>query len=270
MNGAVLAGVVWSGVMVQAVAPLTDAQRAQLDTAGDYSSVLDEGALYPLLKDAAGWREGDEAGATVPDYAAIREQPAKHRGTLFLIEGAFQRAISAGKYARPGPWDGRAQQWVVKWGDNFEDVAVIELVTPPPPPKYGQRVRLVARFYKVWNEKDQTGKEASFLTFVGNTAAVTSGGSAGVSDRGGEPTWWVAGGLVAAVGLGWFMMKRLKRMGSNAPIRPSEALRHRRQQRGDDFETHEPPNDEAPDLLPHDPADALAELSRRHQPRGDP
>src|SRR5690349_8534863 len=62
-----------------AVPPLTDEQRAQLDTATDNDKQVDQAGLYPLLQNALEWKPGDESGAAVPDYVAILDAPADAR-----------------------------------------------------------------------------------------------------------------------------------------------------------------------------------------------
>ena len=71
------------------VPPLTREQQLQLDTAADFTTTYDEGALYPLLNNAMTWKDGDEAGATVPDYKAILDKPADARGKLFYLRATF-------------------------------------------------------------------------------------------------------------------------------------------------------------------------------------
>ena len=187
------------------VTPLDDAQRAQLSTAGDFDEQFDQGALYPLLHNAATWQPGDEAGAQVPDYASIMQRPADARGGLFLIEGQFAgvpdgQTVAYGPLARPGPWDGKLQWWgvvVEQWspgvdqpaGDDDNPQAVIAYLVNPPtaaddPPRAGDRVRLVARFYKVWRDVDQNDQTRDYLTFVGHFATLPGGsGSTAPVDR---------------------------------------------------------------------------------------
>jgi len=169
------------GAAVSSLTPLTDAQRAQLDTAEDFTQRFDTAALYPLLHNAAQWTPGDEAGAAVPDYGQIQADPKRHRGEAFLIEGLFAgvpegETLRIRSLSRPGPWDGKLEQWVVVVDPDSEadEVAVVYLTDPPPHPREGTRVRMPARFYKVLDDFDRspTPRPTQYLTFVGRGAEV--------------------------------------------------------------------------------------------------
>ncbi len=234
------------------VGPLTDAQAAQLATAQDNSPILDEAALYPLLQNALTWPEHDEAGAMIPDYAAIRQRPADYRGELFLIEGQLARAESVSGLARPGPWDGKLEQWVVKWGPTIDDVAVVYLLDPPASVRSGREVRLVARFYKLWQTRDTQNQPSKFLTFVGHTAKVTGRDTAsGVTDL----SMLV---LIVVLLLGAYLMLRRRTATVAAPTVPQPSKRQPDVAHG---------GEDAEDVgspLPDDPAEALRQLQRRH------
>ena len=192
-------------VAVQATVPLTQPQRVQLDSATDFSSRFDEAALYPLLQNALAWEAGNEAGAVVPDYAAILKAPADHRGTLFLIEGLFAGTprggtLSVTPLSRGGAWDDRLQQWVVVVDPVKDDVAVVYLVDPPPAPSAGAEVRLVARFYKVLADQDRHGRPTDYLTFVGKSAAVQTSGTGRDTSWG---VWPLLGAMLLLAGRQW-------------------------------------------------------------------
>ncbi len=186
MNAVILAMLC---VVIRGVAPLSEGQRVQLDTAMDFNSTFDEAGLYPLLNNALQWEKGDEAGAMIPDYKAIFESPGEHRGQLFLIEGAFAGGSQrVRQLSRPGSWDGKLNQWVVVVDRATDEVAVVYLVDPPPAPKAGAKVRTVGRFYKVLSDTDREGRPTNYLTFVGHGAQVeerSSGSGVGSGSAGG-------------------------------------------------------------------------------------
>ncbi len=254
------------------VTPLDDAQRAQLSTAGDFDEQFDQGALYPLLHNAATWQPGDEAGAQVPDYASIMQRPADARGGLFLIEGQFAgvpdgQTVAYGPLARPGPWDGKLQWWgvvVEQWspgvdqpaGDDDNPQAVIAYLVNPPtaaddPPRAGDRVRLVARFYKVWRDVDQNDQTRDYLTFVGHFATVPGGsGSTAPVDQSSSilPGMPALLGVIILLAVGWVALRMAAR----------KAPRHAPPQR----DHRDPVTDERDPPLPSDAAEALDAMSR--------
>src|SRR5690606_20986373 len=129
---AALAGLL---VLTLALPPLSEVQRAQLDTAADHSPLLDEAAWYPLIDNALAWQAGDVAGAAAPDYAALLATPQAARGALFLIEGQLARARRT-PIARPGPWGDALTEWAIVIDANEPDdpaddrVAIAHLVDP--------------------------------------------------------------------------------------------------------------------------------------------
>lgn len=255
-----------------AVSPLAERQWAQLQSARDGSPRLDEGALYPLLEHAAQWEPGDEAGATVPDYQAIHQSPADHRGQRFLIEGTLKRS-RPWRTVRSGPWGETLTEWVIQHGRAPGEVAVVYFVQAGehlPEARVGQRVRAVAAFYKVWSDRDQNAAPTDFLTFVGRSATVMERGSAGPGAGMAMGLillvvvvlivvfWRVRGLVVRSGGAG--------RAGGKVTARQADRLREDRPAAGVN-ERHGAPNVEQGSPLPRDPADALAELSRRREGR---
>lgn len=160
---------------ITAIAPLTGPQRTQLATATDHTAQIDEAALYPLLNNALTWEPGDEAGATIPDYNALRADPAAHRGALFLIEGDFAGGpqIKIGPLSRRGLWDDSLEQWVIVTDRAADEVAVVYLTDPPPQPLAGTPIRVVARFYKILDDFDRSNppKPTQYLTFIGRSVS---------------------------------------------------------------------------------------------------
>jgi len=241
-------------VAVWAVVPLTPAQQTQLDTAGDFTGQFDEGALYPLLQNAWQWPDSDEAGAVIPDYAAIYLSPAEHRGQLFLIEGRFAgRSKKIEHLTRPGPWDGKLREWVVVVDSSKDEVAVAYLTHPPVAPSAGAKVRLVARFYKVLSDKNINGKPTDYLLFVGRSATVVEAG------RGIGGSGFGAGPMVLVLAIlagGWYMLRRILR------AKPLRSNQPRTFQAG--IDSQEATDEEPQPELPEDPAQALDMLKHQH------
>lgn len=244
---------------VQAVEPLTPAQQTQLDTATDHSRQFDEGALYPLLHNALKWDKGDEAGATIPDYAQIMKAPPRHRGRLFLIEGLFAGVPRGGtlkvqRLTRPGPWDDKLEQWVIVVDPAKDEVAVVYLVDPPPPPSAATKVRLVGRFYKVLQDFDRSKppKPTDYLLFVGNSATVLEATGNKGWTLGATP---LLGVLVITAGA-WFFLRRMLH---------AKSLTSRRLKQPQNQTTEPKPDGEAAPELPKDPADALRILEHQEQ-----
>lgn len=243
-------------VTLLAVPPLTQGEQSQLEAASDYA-LLDEAALYPLLNNAMAWEMGDESGAAIPHYAPIRQMPANHRGLLYLIEGKLARRRSMGQLARPGPWDGKLEQWVVRWGKTADEVAVVYLVDPPQTVRPNRNVRLVARFYKIWQHSDTQGEPSNFLTFVGRSTSMIR------RDNGGQSiSTSVLFVIVLALLAGYFFLRsKVLRRGtiSSRHLSITRRRQHSEERRGESEE------EESNDLLPEDPGDALAELERRRE-----
>jgi hypothetical protein len=254
-------------LLAAGVPPLTDTQRTLLETANDGSFNTDEAALYPLLQNATTWQPGSEAGAAIPDYAAIMADPAAHRGELFLIEGVFNgkprsQASLLKRVARPGAWDDTLQEWYVITDRQTEQVAVVYLVnpgtSPTDPPPAGTKVRIPARFFKVYkantleSANSKTPTATPFLVFVGHSPSNIEAGSATS-----EWTYLVPALLLVMLALaGYYTLKRKKVSVAAQPL----ATRVRRQQR----EEHEEEEVEEGPPLPKEPTEALDELSRRH------
>ena len=238
---------IWIG-QVLAVPPPSADDVEQLRSARDAVTLLDEAALYPLLRDALTWRATDESGAMVPDYAAIRRRPETYRGNLFLIEGPLAgqpRPIR--HFQRPGPWEGRLQQWSILVHSNSDEVVVVYLVNPPPA-SVGQSVRLPGRFYKLWSDVDQTHQPTNYLVFVGHAATVS--GPAARPESSVNATAASFLGVVLVMVLAYVLMRIWIRP------RPRAGPQGHHRVIGDEPGTRCP--------LPDDPAGALEELGRRH------
>ncbi len=243
-----------TGLLVFAVvADLGDADRRQLATARDFSPLLDEAAFYPLLHDAMGWGRGEEGGAVVPDFAAIAGSPSRHRGRVYLLEGTLRRIQRPARFSRSGAWETRWRQWIVQFGRRPSEVAVVYLVVPPDGAQLQARVRLPARFYKIWRDTDQLDGQTDYPVFVGHSAQVVPADS---RDWSGAVGVLALLAVVLAVYLGLRRKAASLRPGATPPSTCSLPDR-----RGD-----EPLGEQGTGpSLPTDPADALSELERRRR-----
>jgi hypothetical protein len=245
-------------VSLAAIPPLTDAQLEQLKSAGDGSTRLDEGALYPLLQNALEWKPGDETGAMVPDYLAIQNDPDAHRGQLFLIEGWFFRTLPVRRLARDGPWMKNLQQWSLMHNANTPvEVLIIDGPNERDRPNRNQRVRLAGRFFKIWVSNDQDGRPSLYPVFVGRwTPAPVAGGGNTFSNAIPNPV------IIAVVVLaGAFAATSIWRYRVNkafAERRAREIAEEEKRQREFDEQPEGPP-------LPEDPTEAMKELERRQR-----
>ncbi len=157
------------------VPDLTRPQRLQLETAEDRQPQFNRSAIFPLLRNALAWDTPvPRTGATIPDYASIAQDPAGHRGTLFLIEGKLERVVTTGSLAQPGPWEGKLREWDVSVRRKSPvQTAVVFLVDPPADPNRGSRVEIVARFYMIMRRSDEMqDRPTDFPVFVGRTGKV--------------------------------------------------------------------------------------------------
>lgn len=174
----------WILMSLMAVPPLTEPQQAQLDQVEDDTAELIGPGMDALVENALQWEAGDEAGARVPDYAAMLDQPGEVRGDLFLLEGRFAGRARRIDLPQRGDWDETLTEWVLLVSDDPEQVVVIYFPDPAdlmPAPATGANVRVVGRFYKVWADTDINGEPTRYPAFVarypqgvgGETAATT-------------------------------------------------------------------------------------------------
>lgn len=241
-----------------AIPPLTDAQQQQLASAQD-GVHPDEGALYALLQNVMTWGAGDGSQAALPNYDALLAEPAAHRGEVFEVEGEFAGRSRRFWLSRRGPWGAALTEWVVRVRREPEQVAVVLLIDPDdslPSPRLGQRVRIAARFYKVWGDRDLEGRPTAFLTFVARSAQVEPSRR---SDAGVTPTGAVLAGVLM-LAVVWLLLR----------ARRWWALGDAGRARRDVEATRAAARSPAPlhNDLPADPAQALEELMRRRQAGG--
>jgi len=262
-------------ILLLGAVPLTDSQQTRLETADDGSMTVDEAAFYALLENASEWTTG-EAGATIPDYSQVRENPEPWRGKLCLIEGVLLSQLPELDLSREGHENTRG---LVIQIDSFNksrrDLApsdmLIAYLTHPPQlsapriqldpnmlAETGSKIRFVARFYKILTEKNTRGEDRQYLTFVGKDAELE------VRDTG-PGTFTVPLILAALIIGGGLLFIRLFRKGKGrfSSNRTAEYIARKRAERvATESGEYEEEDDGEP--LPDDPTDALGELSRRH------
>ena len=172
---------------------LSEADRQLLaDGTADNTDDLDtQPGLYVLLRNASTWKGDDfggDAGAAVappPDYAFLKTKPDQARGNVYLIEGWLMGADrwptlanhSSDKLAVDPAWGDQVTRWTVVTEKGNPAATIIVLFYDPnakmSAPEPGSKVRIAARFHKLWTIKDQDGKPFTYVTFVGGAAQAT-------------------------------------------------------------------------------------------------
>ncbi|MDH3583247.1 MAG: hypothetical protein OER86_03440 [Phycisphaerae bacterium] len=251
--------------------PLTESQLIRLETADDRSDEIREAAFYALLENVADWPR-TRAGAVIPDYADILDQPQVWRGRPCLIEGTLQTRLPARKLERG--WEKVRGLTIDIHPDkpmaekNEKDFVIVYLTEPPDVrgavlqwndallDETGTRVEVVARFYKLQDSGNRGGATKSYMAFVGRNLKLLGGKS-------GAPAWRIPalmGAIVLMMAAFWWRLRRL-RQGFAAPARATSLAsfidQRRAEREGENEETElEPPPD-----LPEDPVDALGILA---------
>lgn len=272
---------VLSAMDIAAAPALSDADRDRLvDGTTDLNAQLDqEQGLYVLLRNAAGWKADDFAGdlgaavAPPPDYAYLKAHPAEVRGSVYLIEGW---AAQADRYPNADAglgrqklqnlidpaWGEQVTRWTIVTKEKDPGSTIIVLFTDPeakmPTPGKDQKVRVAARFYKLWTIKDAAGQPFTYPVFVGGAAEVVADDSAGAGGRPTKTMITIALVMVLAAFFGMrFMMNRVNASGRARTAALIEARRR------DRFEHEEEEQQEIEDL-PEDPIAALEALRKKH------
>ncbi|MEM9915333.1 MAG: hypothetical protein AAF911_10250 [Planctomycetota bacterium] len=245
-----------AGSAVGAIPDLSNAQQVQLDTADD-TRPPDEPAWTGLLANVASWDpaeavRNDVPGSTVPDYTKLLAEPEAYRGDLFVIKGAYAGRQRVMPTVRSGPWGDSLVEWGV--GVDSDTVAMVYFVNPDgemTPPREGQTVRLIARFYKLWVDVDADGVERTYPVFVGRSAAIVG------QDTGGRVGAAVlVGSIIILAGVLFLVMMLRARLGGQASRREKvqARLRDEAESWAEDAGHVEP--------LPDDPAEALEQLEQ--------
>lgn len=159
---------------ISVIPPLSAEQKAKVAAVSDQSADVDDG-FYTLLENAAQWPTNEKPAGVGLSVPAVEAAPGDFRGLPMLIEGEYLGLREVYMVKRSGPWDGKLEQWGIRIPEAQTNVMVF-LVNPPPVPVQGQKVSVVARFYKSWPVKDErTGREVRYLVFVGRSAKVHAG-----------------------------------------------------------------------------------------------
>lgn len=276
----------WSAL---AAPELSESDRQRLaDGTTDGDDVLDQqDGFYVLLRNASRWQGDDfagDAGAAVappPDYAFLKDKPADARGNVYRIEGWLAGSDrwptkanhESDKFLRSGDpaWGDQVTRWMVVTEKKNPDATVMVLFNDPnatmAPPKVGDKVRIAARFHKLWRIPSSQGVPFTYPVFVGGAAEQLGQSSANPSSSGPPSVLTVVLAGIVIVG-GFFavmriLMKKVATSGGGGH-QVRDRLDEMRRQR----ESSENPFDgeEDVDHLPDDPAAALDVLSQKHGP----
>ena len=249
---------------------LTADERTQVETATD-GTRPDGPALYPLLLHMRGWDRATTAAVVAAggesDRRQVLTQPGLHRGQVVVLDGRFAGRERGLRLLRPGPWGREVTEWGlvgdppagrgrgatgVPGADAERAVSVVLFPVGPGElerPRGRQRVRVAARFLKLWEDVDAEGVARTYPVFVAAPHWVPVEGDGGAN---GAVRWMVP--VVLGLVLGWGVLRRVlggrRRAGLAGRVRGG----------GDAV-------DEA-EGLPEDPAEALGVLAGRGE-RGD-
>ena len=235
--------------------PLTEEHRARLMQARDGGDHQDP-AFFILLRSAAGY-DGDVGDAPIrlePDLTAMIERPADFRGDLCRVSGVIQqRADLSGRYVG-------AVEWFVRDDAGRPFIVYVARVDETRHPLSGfhdgQRVEIVARYFKRVDATARDGQSRSYAAFVGARPRVILPGSA--QGAGAGMIWVVAVPVVILLGVFLILVIYARR-------HREPAVRRRRTggggaggaSGGHDMAMG------ADGPLPDDPSDALSELRER-------
>ena len=274
---------------VIAAPELTDDQRARLnDGTTDRDDILDgRDGFYVLLRNASTWQGDDfsgDAGAAVappPDYQFLKDKPEQARGNVYLIEGWLVKADrwptldnhdseKLQRFSNPA-WGGQVTRWTIVTEKGNPEATVIVLFNDPnakmTAPEDGSKVRIAARFHKLWTISSATGKPFTYPLFVGGAAEQAA--SAGVSTSSGganSPLTIILGAVLVVAGffVGMrYLMRRLSTQTGGGTMLQDRLDEMRRQREA--HEPEEPEEEEDTEGLPEDPVDALDVLRQKHE-----
>lgn len=274
---------------VTAAPELSEADRQRLaDGTTDNTDVLDqEDGFYVLLRNAATWKGNDfsgDAGAKVappPDYDFLKTKPEQARGNVYLIEGwlAYEDRWptlvnhSSDKLMRAGDvsWGDQVTRWTIITEKDNPAATIIVLFNDPnakmTAPEPGSKVRIAARFHKLWTIRDVNGKPFTYATFVGGAAEAIEQTPAGNADSGATSSLTkVLAAIVIVAGFFVAMRILMKKVatggGSGTTLR--DRLEEMRREREAQEARGDSGDDEDIDDLPDDPIAALEALRQKH------
>ncbi len=264
---------------------LSDADRQRLaDGTTDKDTQLDQQpGLYVLLQNAQTWQGDDfsgDAGAKVapePDYEFIRSNPDKARGNVYLIEGWLAQAD---RYPNPDAglgreklynqidpaWGEQVTRWTIATARGDASSTIIVLFNDPrgqmSKPAKDAKVRVAARFYKLWTIKAANGKPFTYAVFVGGAAETVPDAASSSTGGGTSNTSIMLLALVAILGAFFVIRYLLNRGGGGTQMSERlEAIRRERERYEAEEQEMEPDDQDLPD----DPAAALDTLRDRHE-----
>lgn len=254
-------------LLLAAIPPLDTSQEVRLESAQDGATTVNEAAFYALLENAEQWPSGETAGAIVPDFHAMRDDPAGHRGQLTLIEGRALGMLPEHGWARSG-WE-QVRGVILRIDDGADDykptadeMVIVYLVDPPDAVRYNQPVRLVARFHKIVRYAPREGEGSRpYLSFVGREVAwMGERPATGISM--GFAVMLLVLIIIGMILLFWriWLLNRSSAQAKRTTAYLAEKRRLRQQEDVDEL-------DEVVEqsYLPEDPVDALDTLKRRHR-----
>lgn len=275
---------------VFAAPELSPSDRQRLaDGTTDRDDVLDQqDGFYVLLRNASTWQGDDfagDAGAAVappPDYGYIKDKPDQARGNVYLIEGwlagsdrwpaddnhGHDKLLRAGDPA----WGDQVTRWTIITEKDNADATVIVLFNDPTAkmtaPEVGDKVRIAARFHKLWTIRSSTGKPFTYPVFVGGAAEEIEEASAATSASGsGSPLTKILGAIVVVGGFFVamrFLMRRLSTKTGGGTMLQDRLDEMRRQRESEEHQHDDDADDEDTSDLPDDPIAALDVLNQKH------
>jgi len=274
-------------VPVFAAPQLSESDRQRLaDGTTDRDDVLDEqDGLYVLLRNASTWQGGDfggDAGAAVappPDYDFFKADPQAARGNVYLIEGWLAQADrypttdnhDRNALVRSGDptWGDQVTRWTLVTNEKDPGATIIVLFNDPRAqmtvPGAESKVRVAARFYKLWTVNAVNGKPFTYPVFVGGAAEVVVEQNAGATSKAPSQKTIMTLAIVLVAGAFLVIRYMLNRRGGagGSQLRDQlEAIRREREY----YEHEEELNAEANgEVLPEDPAAALDVLRKKHE-----
>jgi|GEM_PF-1070277 len=269
---------------------LSDADRERLeDGTSDRDGLLDQqDGLYVLLRNASTWVGDDfggDAGAAVappPDYAFLKDKPSQARGNVYLLEGwlaGADRWPTKDNHDRdklhttldPTLGD-QVSRWTIITEKGNADATIIVLFHDPTAkiksPADESKVRVAARFYKLWTIQSAEGKPFTYPVFVAGAFETLEQPQGTATTGGTSRTSGVLIAIIAVVGI-FFALRILMRKlatGSGGGTMVQDRLneiRREREARGGDDEVEEDTAD-----LPDDPIAALDVLRQKHETNG--
>jgi hypothetical protein len=290
MRISLLLVLVWVVCPVLAAPELSEADRERLaDGTTDNSDDLDtQPGLYVLLRNAATWADDDfsgDAGAAVappPDYAFLKTKPEQARGNVYLIEGwlayndrwpTLVNHSSDKLYNTIDPsWGDQVTRWTIVTEKDNADATIIVLFNDPDgtmaAPEPGSKVRIAARFHKLWTIRDSNDKPFTYATFVGGAAETIEDAGSDAKTNASSPMSTlktVSMAIFAVIALFFFiriaMRKYAGKSGSGHQLGDRlEEMRRKRERMEESPEVEEDTED-----LPEDPIAALEALRQKHE-----